>query len=104
MLCATQKTSLNNGRDGQITNNMKNSFAILTLLLAGSAIAGPLLDPGFSLGFQLTVIHAANQNGGGPGGGAIPFKAPFYVITDPVTGVKTTNAVVTPFQNFPNKP
>lgn len=86
---------------------MKTSITILTLLLAGSAIAGPfpnLADLGFSPGFVGTVRAAADQNGLGPGGWARPFRQPFYVTVNPVTGLRTTNAVVTPFQNFPNKP
>lgn len=105
MLCAMQKTSLNNGQDGQTTNKMKTKITILALLLEGSAIAQPLLDPGFSPGFKLTVIHAAQQNGIGAGGGEIPFKGPgTFVTINPATGIKTTNLVTRPFQNFPNKP
>lgn len=87
---------------------MKTSLTIIGLLIAGSAIAGQfplMLDPGFSPGFRMTVTAAAQQNGLGPGGGAIPFRGPgIFVTINPATGIKTTNMMTTPFQNFPNKP
>ncbi len=82
---------------------MKTKLTIIGLLLAGSVIGQPLLDPTFSVGFKRTVIDGAKLNGPAPGGGIRPFSAPFYVITN-AAGIKTTNAVVSPLQNFPNKP